>query len=248
MCYDVKSGTLQLLKYAKHRSEDPSIIAELEAQLDKVSKEAAWRPYNHVKAFEFPKLLVFTNEAPFSPQLFQWGLIPAWARDLEEARSISTKTFNARLESAAEKPSFKESIQKKRCLIYVDAFYEYQHVGKKKVPYLISAAQIDQPLIFAGLFSEWTDPQTGEFIQTTSIVTIKGIDKMAEIHNNPALAEPRMPLFLSKEWQDIWLLNGNNPWSQDELTAYVHQLQTTKLIQIGDKNGGAQADNQLALF
>ncbi len=248
MCYDVKSGTLQLLKYAKHRSEDPSIIAELEAQLDKVSKEAAWRSLAHVKAFEHPSLLVFTNEAPFNPQLFRWGLIPAWARDAEEAKSISTKTFNARLETAAEKPSFKESLERKRCLIYVDAFYEFQHSGRKKIPYIISAPTLDEPLIFAGLYSEWTDQRTGEFLQTTSIVTIKGIGKMAEIHNNPALAEPRMPLFLSKEWQDIWLLNGNNPWSQDELGNYVASLQAKKLLQIGNNKDDIRPDNQLALF
>lgn len=248
MCYDVKSGTLQLLKYAKHRSEDPSIIAELEAQLDKVSKEAAWKSLAHVKAFEHPSLLVFTNEAPFNPQLFRWGLIPAWARDAEEAKSISTKTFNARLETAAEKPSFKESLERKRCLIYVDAFYEFQHSGRKKIPYVISSPASDEPLIFAGLYSEWTDQRTGEFLQTTSIVTIKGIGKMAEIHNNPALAEPRMPLFLSKEWQDIWLLNGNNPWSQDELGNYVASLQAKKLLQIGNNKDDIRPDNQLALF
>lgn len=248
MCYDVKSGTLQLLKYAKHRSEDPSIIAELEAQLDKVSKEAAWKPLAHVKAFEHPSLLVFTNEAPFSPQLFRWGLVPSWVRDAEEAKSISTKTFNARLETASEKPSFKESLERKRCLIYVDAFYEFQHIGRKKVPYIISSSNIEEPLIFAGLYAEWTDQQTGEFLQTTSIVTIKGTDKMAEIHNNPALAEPRMPLFLSKEWQDIWLLNGNNPWSIDELNQYVEGLSAKKLLQIGKHEDDILPDNQLALF
>ena len=248
MCYDVKSGTLQLLKYAKHRSEDPSIIAELEAQLDKVSKEAAWKSSQHVKAFEFPSLLVFTNEAPFKPQLFRWGLIPAWVRDAEEAKSISTKTFNARLETANEKPSFKESIERKRCLIYVDAFYEFQHQGRKKVPHIISSSINDEPLIFAGLYADWTDPRTGEFLQTTSIVTIKGMGKMAQIHNNPALSEPRMPLFLSKEWQDIWLLNGNNPWSQDELMQYVEGLNTRKLLQLGQNKDDILPDNQLALF
>jgi putative SOS response-associated peptidase YedK len=79
MCYDTKSGLKTAIKYAKHRGDDPSKIAELERQLnifiDSIEK------HHYVTGFAHPKLMVFTNDKPFTPQAFFWGLIPHWVKD-----------------------------------------------------------------------------------------------------------------------------------------------------------------------
>jgi putative SOS response-associated peptidase YedK len=120
--------------------------------------EALFQPaiYN---GFQFPQTPVITNKQPNTIQLFNWGLIPFWAKD----DSIKKNTLNARIETIHEKPSFKNSINN-RCLILADGFYEWQWIddkGKQKQKYLITLSK-DELFAFAGLWSEWTDKQTGE--------------------------------------------------------------------------------------
>lgn len=75
---------------------------------------------------------------PFMPTVAKWGLIPNWVKDLDTANKIRNKTINARGESIFEKPSFKNSARTKRCLIYVNGFYEHHYFNEKTYPYYIS--------------------------------------------------------------------------------------------------------------
>jgi putative SOS response-associated peptidase YedK len=98
--------------------------------------------------------------------LMRWGLIPYWAKDM----SIGVKAINAVSETAAEKPTFRESMRKRRCLIPADGFYKWKQIGpKKKQPYNIGMA--DHGLFaFAGLWDRWKDPG-GKVIESCTILT-----------------------------------------------------------------------------
>lgn len=218
MCYDVKSGTKALIKYAKHRGDDPEYIKKLEQELELWTKTA--QAYYHVSGFAHPYLLVFTSEQPFTPQYFRWGLIPSWAKDAD----IANQTLNARGETIFEKPAFKQAALHRRCLIYIDAFYEHHHFKNKIYPFHIDMRD-ESPLAMAGLWENWVDPKTGEIIQTCTIVTTRANPKMAYIHNNPKQSEARMPVILPREKQDIWL-NETNPENLKKLLEPLdeHQL------------------------
>lgn len=209
MCYDVTSGLKALIKYAKHRHDNPDYILSLEKKLQDWIKQLT--AHYHASGFTHPKLLVFTNEQPNEPQAFYWGLIPAWIKDEEAAKKIMNQTLNARSESMFEKPAFRNSAKHKRCLVYVDAFFEHHHQASRTYPFYVYSAD-DSPLALAGLWEEWLNKTTGELIPTVSIVTCKAKGLMEKIHNNPKLPEARMPVILRKEEQNQWLA----PYQSDE--------------------------------
>lgn len=211
MCYDVSSGLKAALKYAKKRSDDPVIIAELEKKLDLWLEEI--KSHYHVSGFDHPNLLVFTNEKPLDPQAYRWGLIPSWTKDASAAKLIQNQTLNARSESMFEKPSFRSSANHRRCLIYIDGFFEHHHQKGKTFPFYICHKD-ESPLIVAGLWEDWTDKSTGEIAHTVSMVTTIGNSAMAKIHNNPKLKGPRMPMILTEENQNLWL--GSDIRSDEE--------------------------------
>jgi putative SOS response-associated peptidase YedK len=125
----------------------------------------------------------------------KWGLVPRWAND-----SKSLAPFNARSETIEEKPAFRESFLKRRCLIPADGFYEWQKLdSKNKQAYRI---ELEEPRLFAfaGIWDLWTAP-SGEKLYSTCIVTTSPNAMMAPIHN-------RMPVILRPEQYDAWLDEG----------------------------------------
>lgn len=124
--------------------------------------------------------------------MLRWGLIPPWAKD----EKIGSKMINARAETAAEKPSFRNAFKKKRCLIIADSFYEWRRTDNHKTPMRIKLKS-GEPFAFAGLWESWKSPE-GKTISTCSILTTKPNDLMATIHD-------RMPVVLSKEAEKVWL-------------------------------------------
>ena len=202
MCYDIASMKLKAIKYAKHRGEDPEIIAKLEKELEQWLQDKP--SFDVVSGFAHPRLMVFTQEQPYLPQWFQWGLIPSWIKDKPAAIQISNQTLNARKETIFEKPSFKEAATKRRCLIFIDAYYEHHHQGKNTFPFHI-AWKDGSPMCLAGLWDEWIDKETGEVIRSVAIVTTTANPTMAKLHNSPKLLEPRMPAILRQAEQEIWL-------------------------------------------
>jgi Uncharacterized conserved protein len=121
-------------------------------------------------------------------RMLQWGLIPFWSK---EPKGI----INARVETIAEKASFNESFQKRRCLIFADGFYEWERSGKISQPYyfrLIDGA----PFTFAGIWDQW---RSGERVITScAIITTSANELLATIHT-------RMPVILPSELHDLWL-------------------------------------------
>ncbi|MDB9525499.1 SOS response-associated peptidase [Oscillatoria sp. CS-180] len=124
----------------------------------------------------------------------KWGLIPRWSKDSK----IGQKLINARSETAAEKPSFRNAFQKRRCLIVTDGFYEWQKIeGRTKQPYLIRLKS-RSPFAFAGLWERWQNPQSEEEVFSCTILTTAANDAMTSIHH-------RMPVILAPEAYDTWL-------------------------------------------
>jgi putative SOS response-associated peptidase YedK len=124
---------------------------------------------------------------------FRWGLLPFWAKD----RKMAARNINARCETAATKPTFKESLANRRCLIPADGFYEWQVKEKGKLPHYIFNKD-GSPLVFAGLWSSWKDPESGERLKTCTILTGEPNDLVAPIHD-------RMPVALAEDQWAPWL-------------------------------------------
>lgn len=124
---------------------------------------------------------------------FRWGLIPWWAKD----KKIGARNINARAETVAEKPAFRESFAKRRCLIPADGFFEWQRLRKGKLPHYIYAAD-HKPLALAGLWSSWKDPDSEERVLSCSIITGESNQLVAGIHD-------RMPVILDEDNWALWL-------------------------------------------
>ena len=157
-----------------------------------------YAPVMIAKAFANDKLPVITQQQSDIVQLYEWGLIPNWAKD----DSIQNNTLNARIETLSEKASFK-NILHQRCLIISEGFYEWQHLdatGKQKQKYLIHKTN-HELFAFGGLYSIWEDPIRGSIRKTYTIVTTEAQGFMREIHNNKL----RMPVVLSAEQEGLWL-------------------------------------------
>jgi putative SOS response-associated peptidase YedK len=122
---------------------------------------------------------------------FRWGLLPFWAKD----RKMAARNINARSETVASKPAFRESFAKRRCLIPADGFYEWQVLEKGKLPHFIHG---EDPLALAGLWASWRDPETQERVTTCTIITGEPTDFVRPIHD-------RMPVILPADTWDTWL-------------------------------------------
>jgi putative SOS response-associated peptidase YedK len=139
--------------------------------------------------------------------LLRWGLVPFWAKDAK----FSYTTINARAEEAASKPAYREALKKRRCLVPVDAFYEWQSLpspvkGKKaKNPYAI-ALKSGEPCALAGLWERW-QPKEGAPLETFTILTTDPNELMEPFHN-------RMPVILERPDYQRWLDSGT-PTSGD---------------------------------
>jgi putative SOS response-associated peptidase YedK len=159
-----------------------------------------YHPSYYYHAFGLPEMPAICSGRTDKIQLLKWGLIPSWVKTTESANDIRYKTFNARLESIDNKPSFSGSFRSRRCLIPVKGFFEWQHAGEKKIPWYIHRAD-DDIISFAGLWDEWVENHTGEIINTFSIITTEANDLMAVIHNS----KKRMPAILDKTEEKRWL-------------------------------------------
>lgn len=161
---------------------------------------ASFHPGYYFNAFDIPALPVILAEDTESINLVKWGLIPFWVRDSKAASQIRRKTFNARSETIREKPSFRGAVRSKRCLVLCRGFYEWQHRGSEKIPHYIYL-EGERPLAFAGLYDDWTDRETGEVIQTFTIITMAANSLMEKIHNS----KKRMPVILQEGEENSWI-------------------------------------------
>ena len=143
--------------------------------------------------------------------MLRWGLVPTWAKD----PSIGNRMINARAETVAEKPSYRNAFKHRRCLVLADGFYEWRREGDAKTPYFISLAS-GEPFALAGLWEQWTDKQSGESLQTTTLITTEANDFMAPLHH-------RMPVILEAGTATEWLAGSRD--LLDDVAAITPPLQ-----------------------
>ena len=124
---------------------------------------------------------------------YRWGLIPHWS----ETSATGNRMFNARSETIDRNPAFRYAFGKRRCLVPVDAFYEWQRDGNVRNPFAVVRPD-GAPLALAGLWAGWKDPETGEVVRSFTILTTGPNEAMRPIHN-------RMPVVLPESAWDRWL-------------------------------------------
>ena len=178
----------------------------VEQRFDAFFTEPAPANYNAAPSQRLP---IITNAAPGQIQLLSWGLVPSWSKDpTGHGPAAGPKPINARAETLAEKPSFRQLLGRRRCLVLADSFYEWQATPAGKVPHRILLRD-EQPFAFAGLWDEWLDRATGELHPTFTIITTEPNALMASIHN-------RMPVILPTR-------SAEQAWLDDDLGLAAHQ-------------------------
>jgi putative SOS response-associated peptidase YedK len=146
--------------------------------------------------------------------MVRWGLIPYSAQDAK----IGIRTINARVETVATAPSFREAFKARRCLVPTSGFYEWMNTPGGKQPYLISFKD-GRPFAFAGLWEAWKDRASGEKIETYTIITGAANRVAANVHT-------RMPVIIDPTDFDRWLSTAGppadllKPYPPAEMTTY----------------------------
>ncbi len=173
-----------------------------------IADDARLAPRYNIGPMQDTSIIVARKEAGRSVELARWGLVPSWAKD----PGIGVKMFNARSETVAEKPSFRNAFAKRRCIVPASGYYEWKTDDAGKTPYFIHPSD-GSPLAFAGLFEFWKDKTVDDapWLATCSIVTAAARGEMQDIHD-------RQPVMLRPDEVDTWL----DPTSaQDDLWAAI---------------------------
>jgi putative SOS response-associated peptidase YedK len=149
-----------------------------------------------------------------SIDLLKWGLIPHWCSDPRGGR----RPINAKAESVARLPSFKEAYALRRCIVPVDGFFEWRAIkgARAKQPYAI-AMKDGSPFGLAGLWENWRNPNTGEWERSFAVITVPSNELVGQIHN-------RMPAILERERYDRWLSLEPDP--HELLISYPSEAMT----------------------
>jgi putative SOS response-associated peptidase YedK len=170
----------------------------IEEHFDTLSGEENWAPrYNIAPTQPVPVIRQHPKEPNRTLSLMRWGLIPSWAKDMSGAAGM----INARSETAATKPAFRDPMKFRRCLVPADEFYEWQKTGKTKQPYCFEVNE-GELFAFAGLWDRWKD-QSGQWVTSCSILTTTPNAVTSLVHD-------RMPVILDPGNYDVWLDPGMN--------------------------------------
>ena len=150
-----------------------------------------------------------------SLDVMRWGLVPYWAKDIK----VGFANINAKAEGIENKPAFREAFQRRRCLVPVDNFYEWQKTASGKQPYAIALA--DRGLMaLAGLWETWRSP-AGERVSSFAIITTTPNELCARLHN-------RMPVVLKPETWPVWL--GEERADEPQLRALLAPYPSDEMI------------------
>lgn len=166
-----------------------------EFEVDEVRESSGEAKSSYNIAPTDPVLAVAEREGSRRLGSFRWGLVPSWSKD----PTGGARLINARVEGISDKPAFRVALEKRRCLIPAQGFYEWRRTEEGKQPY--SIRRPDGGLMaFAGLWEAWRDPgdPAGQWVRTCAIVTTEAIGSMNELHN-------RMPVMMPRSIWDAWL-------------------------------------------
>jgi len=185
--------------------------AEAAAALFGVTGSVDLKPRYNIAPTQYVAAVRLDDDKARELVTLRWGLVPFWAKD----PSIGNRMINARAETVAEKPSYRNAYKHRRCVVLADGFYEWRKEGAGKTPYYISLAS-GEPFGLAGLWENWTDKETGESLQTTTLLTTDANDFMAPLHH-------RMPVILEPGTGGEWLAGSTE--LLDDVSAITPALQ-----------------------
>ena len=168
----------------------------IEEHFDSVSGDEDWSPrYNIAPTQPVPVIRQNPKEPRRELSLMRWGLIPSWSKDMSDA----ALRINARSETSATKPAFRDPLTSRRCLVPGDGFYEWMRTGKTKQPYCFEVND-GELFAFAGLWDRWKDP-SGQWIRSCAILTTTPNAVTSAVHD-------RMPVIIDRADYDLWLDPG----------------------------------------
>lgn len=170
-------------------TSSPRVLAEM-FHLDVLPELEA--RYNIPPMSDIPVVVPHPKADGLELRMMRWGLVPSWAKD----PGMGSRMINARSETVADKPAFRDAYRQRRCVIPADGFYEWQKVAAGKQPYYFHRRD-GRPLVFAGLWESWTDPD-GRDLETCTILTTGANRVMSPVHH-------RMPVILPAKDRALWL-------------------------------------------
>ena len=165
-------------------------IGDLEGLFDFVFGDTDYTPSYNIAPTQ--RVLTVVGAAPRRGGFMRWGLLPRWAQRVTSGRPI----INVRAETIAEKPTFRDALRHRRCLVLADGFYEWQRVGPVRRPMRV-VLRSGAPFAFAGIWSVWRDPD-GTTVPSCAIVTTAANDLLRPVHH-------RMPVILPQDRAAFWL-------------------------------------------
>lgn len=175
---------------------------------------ADFTPRYNIAPSQFQWTILLGPDGRLETRPLRWGLVPNWASD----STMGSRLINARVETVVEKPSFRESLRERRCLVMTDGYYEWQKTAKIRTPFRIRM-QDDKPFVFAGLWDRWNKGEVP--VESVTIITTPSAPPTAHIHD-------RMPAILDFEESLEWLradavetlLSLLRPYSGDKLESF----------------------------
>nr|BAL56259.1 hypothetical conserved protein [uncultured Acetothermia bacterium]BAL57530.1 hypothetical conserved protein [uncultured Acetothermia bacterium]BAL59000.1 hypothetical conserved protein [Candidatus Acetothermum autotrophicum] len=186
---------------------------QIESRLG-VSVPQSYRPRYNIAPTQEILALISEGQGRILQHL-RWGLIPHWAKDPK----IAQKLINARAETLWEKPSFRDAVRRRRCLIIADGFYEWRQTPQgKKIPVYVRLKS-KEPFGFAGLWETWQSPD-GQTLKTCTIITTEPNELIKPIHN-------RMPVIVPRDLEELWL--DPSPKARAELERVLRPYRAEEL-------------------
>jgi len=195
-------------------------LAEIVRQFD-VSADTSFEPRYNIAPTQSVATIRADEQGLRSLDLLRWGLVPHWAKDV----GIGNRLINARAETVAEKPAFRQAFSRRRCLVLASGFYEWGQTPAGKSPFFMSPGN-GECLAFAGLWEQWRgDGET--VLETCVIITTAANAKLAKVHE-------RMPAILAADAQALWLAGVTPAKERLELLrpAPEHQLEVRQVRRI----------------
>ena len=205
-------------------------LAEIVRQFD-VSADASFEPRYNIAPTQSIATIRADEQGLRSLDLLRWGLVPHWAKDV----GIGNRLINARAETVAEKPAFRQAFSRRRCLVLASGFYEWGQTPAGKSPFFMSPGS-GECLAFAGLWEQWRGGGE-ETLETCVIITTAANAKLAKVHE-------RMPAILAADAQALWLAEETPKNERVELLkpAPEHELEVRQVRRIvnNPRNEGAE--------
>jgi putative SOS response-associated peptidase YedK len=201
MCYTIQQLEERIIKQGQRKNAVPD---EIEEALRIFREQIKGKPLFAVSGFDHPALPILLSDDGLAWYSMQWGLIPHWCRSWTTALELMNMTLNARAETIFEKPAFVHAAKTRRGLLPITGFYEYKHVKGKKYPHFVDWSD-EEVRWLACICDEWRETERGDAVSTFAIVTTQANSFMANIHNNPELEGPRMPVVLYGSELLLWM-------------------------------------------